>query len=307
MFSTQLRAILATLAAFGIFGTSYAGECDSVGSISIGSQAANVLDDGSVVLRAKMNINIDGSARAYHLKNRAGGALIHLCNAGEVFLPDGSRYQGSESNETCTGKFMTDVAAIGAAGWNDPTVGAVRWFGVLGQGRARVGGNTVEGVVPVLQADGFFVSPTALIDPHFPPEDQRRYVEPLTVPAGVIRNSTSLTARGVVVGTFGVAIDPVKNVAVPFIVGDTGPRVGEGTPALARQVAGLAIDPGVEYSHRYDGVVDTRRVIWVFFGGNGMSPPFTQSSVADAARAAFDAWGGETRLAHCVARSDIPD
>lgn len=303
---SRLAATSMAVAIISTPGLLHAADCEPVDNISIGPQTANVLEDGSVLLRAKMNINIDGSARAYHPQNRAAGALIHLCNAGEVFLPSGARYQGSESNETCTGKFMTDVAAIAAAGWNDPAVGAVRWFGVLGQGSIEVGGHRVEGVIPVFQADGFFVSPTALIDPGFPPEDQRRYVEPLTIPAGVIRRTASLTTKGIVPGTFGVAIDPTEGVAVPFIVGDTGPRVGEGTPALARQVAGLSIDPDVTYSHRYDGVVDTPRVIWVLFGGDKMSPPFTQGSVADAARSAFEAWGGATRLATCTTRDDIP-
>jgi len=61
---------------------------------------------------AKVNINIDGYGRAYHRENYKTDAVIHLCNAGEVFLPDGSSYQGSESNATCTGKFMKDLANI---------------------------------------------------------------------------------------------------------------------------------------------------------------------------------------------------
>lgn len=78
-----------------------------------------------------MNINIDGDAKAYHPNNARGGALIHLCNAGRVVLPDGTSYHGSESNATCTGKFMTDVARIGQAGCIDRSVGAVEWYGIL--------------------------------------------------------------------------------------------------------------------------------------------------------------------------------
>lgn len=284
-----------------------AADCEPTDTITFGSQTASLLDDGSVALYGKMNINIDGSARAYHPNNRSGGALIHLCNAGEVFLPDGTHYQGSESNATCTGKFMDDVAAIGAAGWNDPEIGAVNWFGILGQGSVTVGGNPVVDVVPVFQDNGFFISPTALIDPAFPIEDQARYIEPLTVPAGVIRRRSSvLTDAGIVLGTFGVAVDRRKGIAVPFIVGDTGPRVGEGTPALARQVAGLPIDKDVAYENRYAGVVSESEVLWVLFGGDRMSPPYTETSVSDAAAAAFAAWGGSERLELCLDRTDIP-
>ena len=48
------------------------------------------LRDRGLAAFAKMNINIDGYARAYHPKNFDGGAVMHLCNAGEVFLPDGT-------------------------------------------------------------------------------------------------------------------------------------------------------------------------------------------------------------------------
>ena len=93
-----------------------------------GASAAWALSDGGIAAYARLNINIDGYAHAYHLNN-APGSLIHLCNAGRVYKPDGSAYEGSESNATCTGKFMADVAAIGAAGWQDPAVGVVNWYG----------------------------------------------------------------------------------------------------------------------------------------------------------------------------------
>jgi hypothetical protein len=69
--------------------------------ITVGAQRVLALQGGSgAVVRAKMNINIDGCGRAYAKTNAAAGALIHLCNAGEVFLADGTHYQGSESNAT---------------------------------------------------------------------------------------------------------------------------------------------------------------------------------------------------------------
>ena len=63
---------------------------------------------------------------------------------------------------------------------------------------------------------------------------QTRYVNPLRIPAAVIPNQPEMRTRGVVMGSFGVAYDPTKGVAVPFVVGDFGPRIGEATPALAR-------------------------------------------------------------------------
>lgn len=272
-----------------------------------GLDRGRALPDGGVAGFARMNINIDGYGRAYHPRNAAAGALIHLCNAGQVFLPDGARYHGSVDNATCTGRFMDDIGRIGAAGWTNPSVGAVRWYGILGRGEANVGGRTVRGVVPVQQADGsgFFVSPTALFDASLTDAaDQRRYVNPLRIPAAVIPDSAALRQRGVVMGSFGVAIDRDKRIPVPFVVGDAGPRVGEGTPALARSVSGLPITDDVTRQNRFAGQVDGARVMWVFFGA--ATPPARydhrdEQALVRSAAAAFAAWGGAARALACLA------
>lgn len=271
-----------------------------------GLSNAKALADGSLAGKSKVNINIDGYGRAYHPQNGKAGALIHLCNAGEVFLPNGTHYYGSESNATCAGKFMDDFAKIKAAGWKDPKVGAIRWFGILGEDSVKVGGQVVKGVKPVEQADGsgFFVSPTTLADETVADQTvQARYVHPLRVPAAVIGNQKGLSGRGIVMGSFGVAYDPTTKRTVPFIVGDFGPRIGEATPALARSLAGLPVTDDVTRNNRYAGQVDTARVVWVFFGKSGGTAKYKENREADAtaaAKAAFEKWGGETRLS-CVA------
>lgn len=250
---------------------------------------------------AKLNINIDGYGRAYHRKNYETDAVIHLCNAGQVFLPDGSSYHGSESNATCTGKFMSDVARIEAAGWNDPEVGAIRWYGILGTGNSTIKGHTIEGVVPVSQSDGsgYYVSPTALYDGTVPEAAQQdRYINPLTIPAAVI--PARLQKAGIQLGSFGVAISRKTNIAVPFIVGDAGPRVGEGTPALARQLAGLPLLDSMTRKNRYAGQIDTQSVLWVFFGDDAVKYDHASpQAVVEAAKEAFERWGGSRRLAAC--------
>jgi hypothetical protein len=236
-----------------------------------GLSTSKTLSDGTLVGRAKVNINIDGFGKAYHPQNAPAGALIHLCNAGQVILPDGSSYHGSVDKQTCVGRFMRDFQRIGAAGWDNASVGAIRWYGILGQGTAIVAGRQVKGVKPVLQADGsgFFVSPTTLADETISNSaTQSRYVNPLRIPAAVIPNQPALAQMGIVMGSFGVAVNPANNKAVPFVVGDFGPRVGEATPALARSLAGLPITDAVTRSNRYAGQVETSRVVWVFFGRN---------------------------------------
>ncbi|WP_200962526.1 hypothetical protein [Bosea sp. Root381] len=265
-----------------------------------------------------MNINIDGYGKAYHPANAQAGALIHLCNAGEVHLPNGSSYHGSVDNSTCTGRFMQDVARIGAAGWQDPKVGAVRWYGILGRGEARMTytvrqqgklrqvSRVVPGVAPVAQADGsgFYVSPTTFFDTTLADEtDQRRYVNALRIPAAVVPNQPELSRRGVVMGSFGVAIDRRSGIAKPFVVGDFGPRVGEGTPALARSLAGLPITDDVTRAQRFAGQVNQPRILWIFFGSGSAPVRYRhtdEQALVRSAQEAFLRWGGEARLANCL-------
>lgn len=311
--------------AAALSGAAHAAECSGTINIKLSPKSGVFeLADGSIARYGKMNINIDGSARAYHPKNKAGGALIHLCNGGEVFLPDGTHYFGSESDATCTGKFMDDMAMIAQAGWDDPKVGLIRWFGVLGEGdaeilvRREVKGKfvtkveTIKGVVPRLQPNGFYVSPTALADPAYGVGNQLRYIEPLTVPAGVIPNLNSFAAAGFTVGTAGVVVHRRTRIPVPFIVGDTGPRIGEGTPALARLAAGKPINADMTYDSRFLGQVEDPDLLWVFFGGAGSNdaavkaPPFGANEVQLWAKEQFDAWGGEARLTACLGQKAIP-
>ncbi|WP_159983302.1 MULTISPECIES: hypothetical protein [unclassified Novosphingobium] len=264
-----------------------------------------ILSDGSLAGKAKVNINIDGYGRAYHPQNAAAGALIHLCNAGQVHLPDGRSYHGSLDNSTCTERFMTDVAKARVAGWTNPNVALVRWYGILGRGKGVIARRTVKNIVPFLQADGsgFYVSPTALADETIAdPAVQTRYVNPLRIPAAVIPKSDALRSRGVVMGSFGVAWDPAAKRAVPFVVGDYGPAIGEASPALARSLAGLPITDHVTRANRYAGQVDAARIVWVFFGKAGGRTKYDSGNeqlLVTGAMQAFQAWGGRDRLLTC--------
>lgn len=295
--ATLLASMLATTAHGAV------PSCDGAPLSGIpGWEPGWTLSEGGYAGFARMNVNIDGYGKAYHPRNAEAGALIHLCNAGRVYLPDGTVYEGSESNATCTGRFMADVARIGEAGWTDPEVGAVQWYGVLGEGSAKVQGRTVSAVKPVQQADGsgFYVSPTSLFDRSVADtRDQSRYVNPLRVPSAVVPRA--LVTRGIAFGTFGVAFSTATRIAVPFVVGDGGPRVGEGSVALARLAAGLPLTDSVTRQNRFAGQVDKKDVLWVFFGGAPAGfDSRNEARTIEAARAAFQAWGGEERLAKCM-------
>lgn len=300
-----VRVLLAAAAAAAAAPVNAQPACPATPQAGIGGAGVQAwtLEGGGVAAWSGMNINIDGYGRAYHRNNRLAGAVLHLCVGGEVVLPDGQRYHGSASQATCTGRFMDDLARIEAAGWTDPSVGVVRWYGIVAGGEATVNGQKIKGIKPVQQLDGsgFYVSPTTLVDRSVADVgDQRRYVNPLRVPAAVVPGK--LVAAGVPFGSFGVAIDTAgQAVPVPFVVGDGGPRIGEGSPALARRVAGKEAVDTITLKNRYEGQVDKKTVLWVFFGGEGL--PYDhrkEDEVAQNAQAAFERWGGAARLAECV-------
>ena len=283
---------------------------DCKGEVEVrGNQSVLALSDNSIATFSRMSVNVDGSGRAYHPDGYSSGAIIHLCNAGQVYLPDGTRFHGSESNETCTGRFMDSVDAIGAAGWGNPNVGAIRWYGILGTQTAEIAGRTVNAVKPVFLNDGsgFFVSPTALVDHNFPIEDQRRYVDALTIPHAVVRSNSDIP-----LGTLGVAWRTRDCqfgnfcVPVPFIVGDIGPKIGEGSVYLSRAVNGLDVTTNITRRNRYAGHVNNNDILYVFFNGDRLQPPYDAKSVMNAAELAFDEWGGVARLQTCVG-SNVPD
>ena len=184
----------------------------------------------------------------------------------------------------------------------------MQWYGIAAEGSARIAGRSISGVKPLLQRDGsgFYVSPTSLVDRGVADAaDQSRYVNPLRVASAVV--PSSVVKAGIRFGSFGVAIHARKQIAVPLVIGDGGPRVGEGSPALARQVAGLNVSDTIDLKNRFEGQVDRPDVLWVFFGGPQV--PFDhekEAEVASNAKAAFDTWGGSARLATCLATLPRP-
>lgn len=308
MKSSLIHSLVTAVAMTGIATEALSAGCNG-NVVRLDGERFLELEDSSLATMARMHVNVDGASRAYHRLGYEAGAIIHLCNAGEVHLPDGNRYHGSESNAVCTGKFLEDVARIEAAGWDDPTVGLVRWYGILGTGEATIAGRQVKGIEPVYQPDGsgFFVSPTKLEDANYDVEDQRRYIDVLTVPHVVVRRNSGMEP-----GTFGVSWRvegcPSGNICdpVPFIVGDIGPRAGEGSVYLSRAVNGLDAAAPINRGNRYDGSIDNQDVLFVFFGGSPQQGPYDAQTVTSEAGKAFRGWGGLTRLNKCL-QSEIPD
>lgn len=269
-------------------------------------QQAYLLSDNSLATRFRAAVNVDGLNTAYHKDDILGGGIISLCNGGRAYPAASPSYNASGSNKLCR-QFLNDYNAIRKAGWKDPLVGAINWFGILGKDQVKIGNTIIKSVVPIEQADGsgFYVSPTALEDPAFAREDQKRYLDAGTIPAAVIRNSKAMAELGIGIGTFGVAVHQKHQRPVPFIVGDYGPRIGEATFALGRSLKGLPL-VAVTRQNVLSAQIDEEEVLWVFFGGRKMEPPYTKERVAVEALRRFEDWGGAPRLKMCLDQTQIP-
>ncbi|WP_338524768.1 hypothetical protein NUH87_03670 [Pseudomonas batumici] len=152
------------------------------------SQTGYVLADNTFVIWAGGSVNLDGLRTAYHRDDQKGGGVDLLCNAGRAYPAEGASYEGAGKGN-CP-RFMKDYERIRHAGWKDPKVGAINWYGFRAEGDVTVQGHKVEDVVPVEQLDGsgFYVSTTSLMDTknHRDPRDQARYLDAETIPFGVI-------------------------------------------------------------------------------------------------------------------------
>jgi hypothetical protein len=131
-----------------------------------------------------------------------------------------------------------------------------------------------------------------------------RYVNPLRVPSAVV--PSSLVSRGIAIGTFDVAVNRHQNIAVPFVVGDEGPRVGEGSAALARLAASKPVTDELTHKTSTVGQVDRPYVLWVFFDGRATKYDHTdEGKLAADAKQANEKWGGGVRLGDCL--STVPN
>lgn len=122
------------------------------------------------------------------------------------------------------------------------------------------------------------------------------------VPYATTKNSPALNKLGATLGSYGVAYNRITRQAVPFIIADHGPRVGEGSFALSRLLAGQPDLPPTR-SNIYKVSIDDPNVLWVLFGARGgkAATPYDEVSTKRGADAAYEAWGGWRRLERCVA------
>ncbi len=138
---------------------------------------------------------------------------------------------------------------------------------------------------PVQQANGKYVSPTALQDPSKNHEDPARYVNSETEPYLSIPSNAGRD-YGIHTGDVGFAYYRKTDKLVAAIVADVGPRNkwGEGSIALAHAL-------GVPASPRNGGT--DAGVVVVVFKGTRRGWPRTHADIAQQVNDIMDGLGGE--------------
>lgn len=144
---------------------------------------------------------------------------------------------------------------------------------------------------PVIQADGFYVSPTSLQYEKFPREDPRRYVDASTIPYLVL--SPFLKGK-VEFGDLAVIVLNRKQTKVAYaIIADGGPKHSLGEGSLA-----LSYDLGLGR-----GGIENGDIVYVLFPGSGggesnvrRGDPRTRDQIVLEAKELFYGWGGMARI-----------
>ncbi len=119
-----------------------------------------------------------------------------------------------------------------------------------------------------------------------------------------IKLASGLEKYQAALGTFELK-GGAKYAPVFFIVGDHGHRIGEGTFALGRWLQGMPLVTATR-QNIFSAHIQEKDVLWIFFGGEVMSPPYTQATVSAKRLEKFRSWGGEARLNVCLANPRIP-
>lgn len=152
--------------------------------------------------------------------------------------------------------------------------------------------------LPVVQgksdpAPGFYVSTTALYDPHNPnARDPHRYVDAAKIPYVVLHPKALNHAR---LGDFATVVNLQNGKLSAAIVADESAPdlpVGEGSIALAKAL-GIDADP------RRGG--QDADIAYVIYPGSGNGKPRKLKDVVANSKRLFEAWGGLSRLKACSA------
>jgi Fungal chitosanase of glycosyl hydrolase group 75 len=150
------------------------------------------------------------------------------------------------------------------------------WYGIV----------TKNGV-PVVQPNGYYVSPTAFCDSSKSESDPARYVDSGKVP--YISLPSKIVGNGTDLGDFCTVINTCNGKTSGAIVADVGgnAHIGEGSIALADNL-GIASNP------RKGGIND--EIIYIVYLGSGKGFNVTLDAIEAISSHLFEQWGGVDKI-----------
>jgi len=258
-------------------------------------------DVASLLFVESLNVNTDGTRRSYNVNDFWGKeiALNNLCNA----MRDGCNGLSDELKKKR--RIVTQNAF--SKDWPKDQ---------LEQSKISPKIIPFRNGKPCPSSDGFLVSSTALHKPNITDVcDIDNYIDSLTTPAIVLPGNPSTTidsefsSRNAKVGDLVVTLIPGATTPVYAVVGDTGPanKLGEGSIALNGKLLGKNSIP--ENLREIKGYSNSKGSSWVvpnaivliFPGTRDAANPFINTDrINEAAKNAFEAWGGIERLNSCA-------
>jgi hypothetical protein len=270
---------------------------------------------GFIAIVHELRIDSDGSPVAYHPENLG---TTHLCNGLDPYVGGKCISDKDPKTSPCYAALKSAISmgwerdqsppfciyGFVAPATKDPVTGKPAWGGPFGAG-------PIPRQPASAAAPGFFVSTTALTNPGFQNDDQRRYfdadkVSYVVVP-GVLVRKRDLHAGGIA-----WAWNPRTGRRAAAVIGDTQSKFGEVSVALAQLIEKGRLDPipleavtgsaaaPWPYARTKSGRVrlvgnPKGPVVFVYFS----NPPAT-ASADSAAAILLNSIGGEDHLKACL-------
>lgn len=247
----------------------------------------------ALVFRSNYAVNTDGAPNSYHPDDPYGSeglAINTICNGANAFTASGRKVNYSQCRS-----LVALFREAKANGWTSPGKPYMQFYGVSSTQNARKPCINSSGPY-----EGFFVSSTALIaDPSKGICDQDRFLNSLEIPFIITPRNSQLARRGATVGDLAVIHSPKTDKTIFAVVGDVGPKwgLGEGSIAVSKALNSNFEEPTSRKEVYGFGV---ENVVTVVLTKAGMSPPYSNERITDAAVSAFAEFGGMSRLDACM-------
>jgi hypothetical protein len=248
-------------------------------------------DKTNLFFTSGLAVNTDGAVTSYHPQDPWGDkgvAINTICNGANV------RDAANQvlDYRRCT-ELIRNFDIARSKSFAPNALPQVEFYAVATK-------NARPCVVPDGPYKGYFVSTTSLIaDPSKDVCDPARYLDSLTVPFSIYPNHANFTDNGVNKGDIVVTYNPTTDRIEYSIIGDRGPKWGlaEGSVYMAKTLSNRTKNPK---SRKEVYRFALPKVHTLMLPSASVSQPFTAEKIQAAGKAAFESWGGMSRMRDCI-------